>query len=423
MIENFDVLQKYNFWDGTYSSLGLKRSSYLKKIKLFTGNKLIKVMVGQRRAGKSYLMRQVMQMLITENNISPKNICYINKEIVEFDFIRNYNDLGELIAMYKTQVQAEGKIYLFIDEIQNIEGWERLINSYAQNYVDAYEIFISGSNSQLLSGELASLLSGRYIEFLVLPFSFQEYCELKQSEISKKSFLEYLQTGGMPELFHLPNDETKRHYISSVKDTILLRDIVQRYGIKDARLLEDIFAYLVNNASNLLSINNIINYFDSRKRKTNYETVSTYIEYLRRTFLVHKVERYNIKGKEIISGNHKYYTNDVSYKNYLYSGFDYGVGWLLENIVYLQLIQNGFSVYTGVSATREIDFVAIKDDRVLYLQVAYILSEASTIDREYKELSKIGDNYEKYVVSLDDLKLPAREGIKHCQAWLLNEVL
>jgi len=422
MIENFKILKKYNFWDKKFPSLGLQRTFYLKKIEHFLGNRLVKVLVGQRRVGKSYLMRQIMQMLLNKN-VPPQNICYINKELIEFEFINDYNDLKELIEFYRTQIRPEGKVYLFIDEIQNIEGWERLINSYAQNYVDDYEIYISGSNSQLLSGELATLLSGRYIEFIILPFSFMEFCEFHKRDVSKTSFIEYLQTGGLPELFHLPETETKQHYVSSVKDTILLRDIVQRYGIKDARLLEDIFIYLINNASNLLSINNVINYFGSRNRKTNYETVSAYIEYLKRTFLIHKVERYNIKGKEVIAANHKYYANDVSYKNYLYKGFDYGVGYLLENIIYLQLVQNGFTVYTGVSASKEIDFVAIKEDRIIYLQVAYLLSEPSTIAREYYELGKIGDNYEKYVVSLDDVKLPSKEGIKHCQAWLFSEIL
>jgi len=422
MIEKIEILEKYNFWNKNLPQLGLYRDFYLNKINKFLGSKLIKVLVGQRRVGKSYLLRQIIQKLIN-NKIPANNIFYINKEITEFDFIVDYNDLSELINSYKTKIKPIGKIYLFIDEIQNIRGWEYLINSLSQNYIDDYEIFISGSNSQLLSGELATFLSGRYIEFQILPFDYCEYIQINEIDNTKQSFLQFLQSGGLPELFHLPDNETKNHYVSSIKDTILLRDIIQRYGVKDSRLIEDIFIFLINNASNLVSINNIVNYFKSKNRKTNYETISNYIEYLRNSFLIHKVDRFNIKGKEIISGNNKYYINDLSFKNYLYSGFDYGIGYMLENIVYLQLIKYGYKVYTGISNNKEIDFVATKNNRVIYIQVAYLLADKTTVDREYKELEKIPDNYEKFIVSLDDIQLPNINGIKHYQAWLINEIL
>ena len=422
MTDRFAKLEKYNFWNNTYPSVGFIRDSYLDKINKFLGVRLIKVLVGQRRVGKSYLLRQIIRKLIDEG-VKPENVCYINKEYTDFDFIANYTDLGNLIEYYKQVLKPSGKIYLFIDEVQSIEGWEHLINSFSQDYTSDYEIFISGSNSQLLSGELATLLSGRYIQFLILPFNYQEFIAIKLVENSKTSFLQYIQTGGLPELFQLPNDETKRHYLSAIRDTVLLRDIVQRYNIKDARLLQDIFSFLEINASNLISISSIVNYFAGKNRKTNYETIANYIEYLKNTFLVHQVDRFNIKGKEVLSGNSKYYINDLSFKNYLYTGFEYGYGYMLENIIYLQLINSGYNVYIGYMRNKEIDFVATKNNKTIYLQVAYLLIDKSTIEREYSELETIPDNYEKFIVSLDDISLPERNGIQHILAWQINSIL
>jgi hypothetical protein len=422
MLEIFETLKKYNFWNTSIPPNGLSRSYYLDKIDSFIGNNLVKVLVGQRRVGKSYLLRQIIKKLI-DNNVPPKNILYINKEFTDFDFISDYLSLDVTINVYKNEIKPTGKIYILIDEVQSINGWERLVNSYSQSYTTEYEIFISGSNSKLLSGELATLLSGRYVEFLIFPFNYSEYIETKQIENSKQSYLSYLQSGGLPQLFSLPNSESQRQYVSSIKDTIMLRDIVQRYNIKDARLLEDIFVFIVNNASNLVSVNSIVNYFKSKNRKTNYETVSNYLEYIISTFIIHKVDRYNIKGKETISGTHKYYANDLSFKNFLYSGYGYGIGYLLENLIFLQLSISGYKVFTGVVNGKEIDFVAVKEQRRIYIQVAYLLAEEQTIEREFGELEKIKDNYEKFVVSLDDIQLPDRNGIKHCQAWKINEIL
>jgi predicted AAA+ superfamily ATPase len=422
MLENFAKLKKYNFWDADFPDVGLLRKNYLHKINDFIGNKLIKVLVGQRRAGKSYLLRQIIQSLISKG-VNPQNIFYINKEYTDFDFISNYTELEDLILTFRQELKPEGRIFLFIDEVQRIMGWEHLINSYSQDYTHTYEIFISGSNSQLLSAELATLLSGRYIQFQILPFSYLEFISIKKTGNTKDSFLQYLKSGGLPELFHLPNDETKRHYLSAIKDTVLLHDIIQRYNIKDTRLLEDIFSFLINNASNLISISSIVKYFASKNRKTNYETVANYISYLQTTFLIHQVDRFSIKGKEILAGTHKYYINDLAFKNYLYTGFEYGYGYMLENIIYLQLIDADYNVYTGYMRNKEIDFVATKNNKTIYIQVAYLLVDKATIEREYAELEAIPDNYEKFVVSLDDMQLPDKNGIKHVLAWKLNEAL
>jgi hypothetical protein len=422
MEENFKSLEKYNFWKNNLPQLGFLRESYLKKIFGYIDNKLVKVLVGQRRSGKSYILRQIANELI-KNGVDPKNIFYINKEFINFDFLNHYKDLEDLLNFYKSKLKPLGKIYLFIDEIQNIAEWERFVNSHSQDYTENFEIFISGSSSNMLSGELATLLSGRYVSFEIFPFSFEEYIGITQQLINKQSYIAYMESGGLPELFVLPNNETKRHYVSSIKDTVLLKDIIQRYAIKDAKLLEDIFVYLVNNASNLMSVNNIANFLKSNGRKTTYDTVANYINYIEETFIIHKVLRYDIKGKETLLGNGKYYCNDLAYKNYLYSGFGYGIGYLLENLIYLELRRNGFEVYVGVIPHKEIDFVAKKENKILYIQSSYLLFDEETIKREFSALEAITDNYEKIVVTLDDVTFPQQQGIKHLQAWQLHNYL
>jgi len=416
MDENFNIIQKYNFWDEKTPELGFYRADYADKIFTYTGNRLVKVLIGQRRTGKSYILRQLANKLIC-NGIDRKNVLYINKEYTDFDFIANYTDLDNFVKFYKKKFNVMGKICLFIDEIQNITGWEYFVNAYSQDFVDEYEIFISGSNSKMLSGELATLLSGRYVEFEIFPFSFPEYLGILKQECTRQNFIEYMENGGLPELFNLQSDEIKRNYVSAIKDTVFLRDIIQRYSIKEPKLLEDIFIFLVNNAANLVSITSIVNYFKNLGRKTTYDTVSAYIGYMEDAFLVHKSERYDIRGKSTISGNAKYYINDLAYKNYLYTGFDYGIGYKLENLVYLNLRRAGYQVYTGIFREKEVDFVALKDDKVLYVQSTYLLIDEKTIEREYSPLESIADNYEKIVVSLDEIPFPQKNGIKHKQIW------
>jgi predicted AAA+ superfamily ATPase len=420
MEEYFDALKRFNNWDGNVLDMGYKRVMYLDSIQSFIGNKLVKVLVGQRRTGKSVLLRQIAQSLI-DSGVHPHQIFYLNKEFIEFDFVRSYLDLGQLIGLYLEKLKPKGKVYLFLDEIQDIEGWERLVNSYAQDFTKEYEIFISGSNSKMLSGELATLLSGRYVSFEIFPFSFAEYLGYTGETHGKASYLTYMQSGGLPELFALPNEETKRHYVASVKDSVLLRDIIQRHTVKDPKLLEDVFIYLVNNASNLLSINNIVNFLKSKGRKTTFETIANYVGYIEDTFLVHRADRYDIRGKDTISGNSKYYANDLSYRNYLFSGFGYGVGYQLENLVYLSLKRFGFSVYVGVLPNKEVDFVAKKSELTIYVQCAYLLSDESTVQREYSALEAIRDHYPKLLVTLDEMAFPQRNGIMHVQAWDFDE--
>lgn len=420
MDEKMNLLEKYNLWDSNTLDWGYKRSEYTDKIMDYIGNRLIKVLVGQRRSGKSYILRQVAKQLV-DNGVKPENTLFINKEFTDLDFLKTYKDLDELIKLYKKELKPRGKVYIFIDEIQIIEEWEKVINSYSQDFSESYELFITGSNSKMLSGELATLLSGRYVCFEIFPFSYTEYLGITAREKGRQSYLAYMNSGGLPELFMLQKPEIKRNYVSAIKDTVLLRDIIQRHNIRDPKLLEDIFVFLVNNASNLISITNIVKYFKSQGRRTSFDAVSNYIGYIEDTFLVHRCERYDIKGKDTLSGNAKFYINDLAYKNHLYSGYGYGFGYLVENLVYLELRRAGFDVYVGALRNREIDFVAKKADRVIYLQSSYMLSDETTIEREYSSLEAIDDNFEKIVVSMDDLTMPLRGGIKHIQAWELAQ--
>lgn len=423
MDERFELLKKYNLWGDSQVDFGYERVEYTGKISDYIGNRLVKVLVGQRRTGKSYLMRQIARKLIA-GGVRPENTLFINRELSAFDFLKNSTDLDALISLYVKEIKPVGKVYLFIDEIQLIEGWERTVNSYSQDYTADYEIFISGSNSKMLSGELATMLSGRYVEFVVYPLGYAEFLSVCGRPVGRDSYIEYMDTGGLPELFSLPDkQEVRYNYLESVKDSVLLKDIIQRYSVRDSRLLEDIFSFLVNNASNLVSISGIINYFKARNRKVGYEIVSAYIGYIEDAFLIHKCDRFGIGGKEVLSGAAKYYINDLSYKNFLYPGFSYGVGYKLENLVYLQLKRSGYTVYTGVTKGKEVDFIAQRRDRVIYVQVAYSLHDGQTAEREYASLESIRDNYEKVVVSLDDMTYPSNNGIRHIRAWDFHTLL
>lgn len=411
-------LSKINYWDKEPNfDLGFVREQYIKRILPAIGNKLIKVIVGQRRCGKSYIIRQLVKMLIKENKINPKNIFYLNKEMFEFERIVTAHDLNEIINYYKSVYQPKGKIYLFIDEVQNIDNWEKLIVSLAQHPLNEYELFISGSNSKLLSGELATLLSGRYIITQVFPFSYKEYLDYKKLENSKEHFIGYITTSSLPEVFHLQGDEIKNHYFQSLKNTILLKDIMYRHNIRDYVLLEDIFLFLLNNVGSLSSIPNIIKYYKSKNRKVDYTTVAQYISYMQDAFILHEAARFSFKTKELLSGEKKYYVNDIGFRNYLYPSLISDIGAVLENITYLHLRLAGYNVKIGAGYNYEIDFLANKQSKKQYIQVSYIMPDQKTVEREFGALEKIKDSFPKYVISMDDVLIPNEKGIIHEHIW------
>ncbi len=416
MNEYLNTLKKYNFWDNQKIELGLIRTEYLQKLKDFLGNRLIKVLTGQRRSGKSFLMRQLIFHLHNQG-VNPHNILYINKEFAGFDFIRNNHELNECIKLYLAELKPEGKVYLFFDEVHLIEKWETVINSYAQDYTSEFELIISGSNASILSGELSSLLSGRYISFEIFPFSFAEFCLATGKSQDKSAFLSYLTSGSIPELFNLPMPETRIHYVQDLKNTIVLKDIVLRHKIKDVGLLESLFVLLVQNIANPVSLPNLVNYLKNMKVITNFNTLSNYIEYLKQTYVIHEVLRFDMRGKKILSGVKKYYLNDFAFRNYLFSNFEPGFGYMLENFVFLELKRNGYTVFTGTDQNREVDFVAIKNGITRYFQVCYLITGDDVVKREFGNLELIKDNYEKIVISMDDMSLGNRNGIIHAVAW------
>lgn len=420
MEQVFEKIRKYNIWDGQPLQIGYERNDYLEKITEYIGSRLVKVLVGQRRVGKSYILRQIISLITKQKGVNPQNIFFVNKEFTAFDDIKTATDLENLFSYYKKRYKVSGKIYIFLDEVQNIGNWESFVNSYSQDFTQEFELFITGSNSNLLSGELATLLSGRYIEFEILPFSFFEFAGIRNVSINKENFLTYLQTGGLPEMFHFNSEELNRNYSESLKNTVILRDIVGRHKIKDLQLLEDIFKFLAVNVGNLTSISSIVNYFKSRQKKTNYETISTYISYLRDTFIFHRAERYNLRGKQTLGGEYKYYLNDLAFKNFLFGFYPSDITYNLENYIYIQLKRMGYKVSVGILNNLEIDFVAQKSEKTIYVQVCYVLSNQKVIDREFGNLLLIRDNHEKFVVSLDDLKFSNYEGIKHIHPWELQ---
>jgi predicted AAA+ superfamily ATPase len=421
MIDKIEKIAKYNFW-GNPIKTGYVRQNYLNQLLMFQNSRLIKVLVGQRRVGKSFILRQYIEHLI-KSGIAAKNTIYINKEFTDFDFIAKQEDLKEFLSFYRKHSNIKGRLHVFIDEVQQIAEWERIVNSLSQDFTEDIDLIITGSNSQLLSGELATLLSGRFVQFKVLPFKFDEYCAFQKKDKSRKNYMHFLTQGALPELFHLPNEESKIHYVSSLKDTIILRDIVQRFSIKDAALLLDIFNYVVNNAGNLFSINNIVNFFASKKRKTNYETVANYLNYLTHTFVIHRCERFDIKGKDILGGIIKYYINDLSFRNYLFGTNTLSFGNMLENSIFLELMKADYHVNVGVMRDKEIDFIASQKKKSLFIQAAFNIDTKATFDREFNNLISLKNNHPKAIVTMDELPYDEKDGVSFVPAWTLDEYL
>ena len=416
------VLEKiapYNLWSGSRLPIGYPRREYTEMLAKFTGNRLVKILTGQRRSGKSYIMRQ-LAMLLIDSGVDMCNILFINRELAAFDFLQSFSDLNALIDAYRREIATDGRIYIFIDEVQDISEWEKTVNSLSQDYTFEVEIFLSGSNSRLLSGELATLLSGRYIGLQVYPFSYAEYCGVWSLERGRDSFLRYLKDGGLPELVNLTDVDVKQRYVEGLRDSIMLKDIVKRYAIKDVALLESLFSYLVNNASNMISVPGIVKYMKGRGSGASYDTVAAYIGYLQEAFLMHKSVRYNISGKELLGGNFKIYPNDQAYHNYLFPHAGYGRGYALEGIVYLTLLRHGYEVNTGVLHNSEIDFVAKSAARTLYIQVAYSVEDRATAEREYGAFNGIRGEGEKLLVTMDDDRRPMRDGVIHLPVWTLD---
>lgn len=412
----------YNAWEDNNLAIGYVRKEYLSKIGSHIGNKLVKVLVGQRRTGKSYIMRQIIHDLITNHHIHSNNTFYLNKEYLAFEGITNAARLDELFRYYLKKMKPKGKVFIFLDEVQLIEEWEKFVNSYSQEYHNKYEIFITGSNSKLLSGELSTYLSGRFVQFEIFPFSFSEHSEILQTEWSKNNFNKYLTTGGLPELYNLATDELQSNYIDALKNTIMLRDIVRRYNVKDVNLLDELFLFVLANTGRLFSFSSIEKYFKSRSKKVSYDTLATYMMYLADAMIVHEALRIVIKGKQILGGERKFYLNDLAFKNYILGFSPTEIGYNLENYVYMYLRRKGYRVFVGNERQYEVDFVALAPGSTRYFQVAYLINSENATEREFGNLLKIKDNHEKSVISMDDITFSDYKGIKHIQVWDLEKL-
>ncbi len=385
------------------------RENYLKRIRGFYHKDLIKVITGIRRCGKSVLLMQIMNELVKEG-ISKSQIIYLNFEDYDYAYMRTGQDLYEYV---KEKINGEGKYYLFFDEIQVIPEFERVINSLRMKYNTS--IFITGSNGKLLSGELATFLSGRYVSFSIYPFSFAEVCELKgiqREQVTDHLLQDYMVWGGLPQRFLLDNEEQTKTFLRDVYDTIVLRDIVQRAGIKDIELFGRVMEYLVCNPSQIFSVQSMIDYFLSINRKVSKETIYNYLEHITASLIMSRVSRYDIRGKRILTKMDKYYLTDMGLGRIRNSGFKLEMGALLENIVYNELLIRGYEVYVGKTRTGEIDFVAIKDNQKEYYQVTYYLYDEKVIEREFGAFANVPDNFPKYVLSFDKMDF-SREGIIH----------
>ncbi|OYT14793.1 MAG: AAA family ATPase [Bacteroidetes bacterium 4572_77] len=373
LIKAYESLKTVNYWFRKPKfNLGYERAQYSKSLWQSVGNSLVKVLVGQRRSGKSFLLRQLVHKLIAEKKVNKKNIFYLNKEMFEFEKLQYASDLNDLIDYYQKQIRPKGKIYIFIDEVQDIKDWEKIVVSLAQHPILEYELFITGSNSQLLSGELASLLSGRYLLTQLYPFSYYEYLDYQKLSNTKENFIKYITTSALPEIFNLRTEETKGHYFQALMSTILLKDIMYRNKIRDYILLQDIFLYLLHNVGNLVSVSSIIKYFKSKNRKADYTTVSQYLTYMQHAFIVSEASRYSFKTKELLSGERKYFISDLGFRNYLFPSLQKDFGSILENIVYTHLRIAGYEVKVGIGSHYEVDFVAQKNNSKQYVQVKII---------------------------------------------------
>lgn len=390
----------------------IKREIYMKRIRPFIGTDLIKVMTGIRRCGKSVMLELIKQELI-ESGTDPAQFISINFEDMNYAHLQTAKALHKEIT--KKASDINGKVYLFFDEIQEVKDWEKCINSFRVS-LDC-DIYITGSNAKLLSGELATYLGGRYVEFVIYPFSFAEFIELYKTvapdESIQKCFQKYLLVGGMPYLANIRYaDEPSKQYLHDLLSSVQLKDILKRNKIRDVDLLERIIAYVMANVGNTFSAASLARFLKSEQRTVAPETLLNYIKYCCNAYLFYQVKREDLQGKQILASNEKYYIADHGIREAVFGGNMKQINLTLENIVYLELLRRGHEVTVGRIGDKEIDFVCHKRDEKLYVQVTYLLASDETIQREFGVYDNIRDNFPKYVVSLDEFDM-SRNGIKH----------
>lgn len=387
----------------------LKREIYLEQIRPYYDSDIIKVITGVRRCGKSILLDTIREELM-DNGISKDHIIYLNFEDLDFDYIVDASDLNKEI---KSRISDDEKYYIFLDEIQHIDSFEKALASFRATL--NVSLFVTGSNSALLSGELATLLTGRTVEFEILPFSFYEmklYYELNKREFSDELFLDYLKWGGFPLRFDYQEEASVHKYLSNLYESIVNRDIVGKAKSADKKAFMDISLYILANAGKELSINNIIETYKKENKEIARRTVYNYLERMKKAYLIHGVGRYNIVGKSALSNKEKHYAIDMGFRTINTNTINYEDTFFLENVVYNELITRGYTVFAGKTYKGEIDFVAIKNGKKCFIQVSYLLASDETIKREFGAYKKITDASPKYVMSLDKIDM-SHDGIIH----------
>ena len=390
----------------------IQRELYMSRIRPFIGTDLIKVMTGIRRCGKSVMLELIKQELIA-SGVNPAQFISINFENMNYAHLQTAKALHDEIT--KRAAELGGKVYLFFDEIQEVKSWETCVNSLRVT-LDC-DIYITGSNAKLLSGELATYLGGRFVEFVIYPFSFAEFLELyhtvEPDAQIPQCFRQYLLSGGMPYLANIRYaDEPSRQYLHDLFNSVQLKDIVKRNKIRDVDLLERIIAYVVANVGTTFSATSLAKFLKNEQRTVAPETILNYIKYCCDAYLFYQVKREDLQGKQILASNEKYYIADHGIREAVFGGNLRDINLILENIVYLELLRRGYEVTVGRSGEREIDFVCSKRGEKLYVQVAYLLASDETVAREFGAYDSIRDNFPKYVVSLDEFDM-SRNGIKH----------
>lgn len=375
----------------------IERPLYVNRLKPFIGKSLIKVLTGQRRVGKSYLLMQLRDLIKLQS--PDTQIIYINKEQHEFSKIKNSDDL---FLYLKEHVNENNKVALFIDEIQDIESFEITLRDLVTR--GNYDIYCTGSNANLLSGELATFLSGRYIEIKVFGLSYTEFLVFHNLQDSTATFQTYLKIGGLPYLINLTTEiQVVYEYLTSIYNTILLKDVVARFNVRNVKFLENLIAFLADNTGSIVSSKKISEYLKSQKVNISTQVVIDYLGYLETSFLIFKVKRTGIEGKKVFEIGEKYFFEDIGIRNAIVGYKTSDIHKILENVVYLHLLMAGYSVTVGQEGIKEIDFIAQKSGEKIYVQVAYMLTNEGTLYREFGNLLEIVDNFPKYVVTMDEL--------------------
>lgn len=395
----------------------LKRERYLSRIRGFYDSDLIKILVGIRRCGKSVILKQIMNEL-KERGVNDRHIIYVNFEFIEYENLQDYRELNKYL---KEKIVDEKKYYIFLDEIQKVTKFEEVINSLRAS-IENISIFITGSNSKLLSNELSTVLSGRYVLFNIYPLSYKEFVEITGKDgKNDETFWNFVKWGGLPNRTQFTDENNIKDYLHSVFDSIILRDVVDRFGFKDTILFDLLLQYIVDITGREFSAENVIKFLKSKGKSISTATLYIYLDALCKALIIKKIYRYDIHGKAVLKTLNKYYMTDLGMAQIKNNNFEINKAFAIENVVYNELLIRGYDVYIGKTKDGEIDFIATNNKEKLYFQVAYLVEQTKTKIREFGAFKEINDNYPKYVLSLDRANF-SEDGIIHKNIidWLLD---